>query len=160
MKRSAMPPRRTPLDRRSALRRVALIRTVELARSASPRRRKTTRGEFSPRAKRLMWGRWDGGCIVCGRRLPPKGWTPQHRRARGMGGSGDPVTVSPANGLAVHELPCHRRIEENPLWALVMGYRVPQHGDPVGTAVRGWDGKTYRLTSDGRAVLLRAEESA
>jgi hypothetical protein len=155
-----MPARRSPLDRRSALRRVALIRTVELARSASPRRRKTTRGEFSPRARRLIWGRFDGRCIACGRPLPPKGWTAQHRRARGAGGSLDPVAVSPANGLAVHELPCHRRIEENPLWALVMGYRVPQHGDPVGTAVRGWDGKTYRLTSDGRAVLVRAEEAS
>jgi hypothetical protein len=153
-----MPARRSPLDRRSALRRVALIRTVELARSAVPRRRKTTRGEFSPRMRQRLSSRFDGKCIVCGRPLPPAGWTAQHRLARGMGGTRRAMTA--ANGLAVHELPCHRRIEENPLWALVMGYRVPQHGDPVGTAVRGWDGKTYRLTSDGRAVLVRAEEAS
>lgn len=159
MRKTPLPPRTKPLGRRQALRRSGIVQAVALARSAVPQRRRTPPGEFSARVRLLLWLRWQGLCVVCGRPLPRRGWTAQHRRARGAGGSTDPVTVSVANGLAVHELPCHRRIEDQPVWALSMGYRVPQHGDPAGTAVVTWQGLKVRLTSTGTCVPAQAEET-
>lgn len=148
MRRTALA-RRAPLDRRSALRRVALVHGCALARKAVTPRRKTTRGEFPPRVRLLLWCRWDGLCCVCWRPLPRRGWTAQHRRSRGMGGSYDRLTTSPANGLAVHELPCHRRIEDNPAEALAHGWRVPQGTDPATAPLSLPDGSTVLLRPDG-----------
>jgi hypothetical protein len=53
-----------------------------------------------------------------------------HRRPRGMGGSRDPQTNSPANGILL----CpehHRWIEANRAEALVMGLLVRQIHDPA-----------------------------
>lgn len=133
-----MPQRTKPLDRSSSLRRAALVRHP-----------KTTVGEFSPRVRLLLWLRFAGLCVVCGLPLPRRGWTGQHRRSRGMGGSADPATVGAANGLAVHELPCHRRIEDNPAASLIFGWRVPQGTDPAAVPVRTWDGRWVLLTADG-----------
>lgn len=145
--------RSVPLTRGAALRRARLIRASTAAVVATPRRRRE-RGEFSSRARLLMWLRWGGLCVVCGLPLPRRGWTAQHRRARGTGGTHDPVAASVANGLAVHELPCHRLIEDHPAYAEQMGWRVPQGGDPLGTAVTDWDGRVLRLTADGGHVVL------
>jgi hypothetical protein len=133
-----------------------LVRYTDLSRSSPSRRtrpqqqqRRRERGEFSPRARLLMWLRFDGLCVVDGLLLPPAWWTAQHRRARGAGGTSDPVAASVTSGLAVHEIPCHRRIEDNPAWALSMGYRVPQGIDPAGVPVTTWDGRRVLLKPSG-----------
>lgn len=145
------------LDRSSTLLRAALVRAPAKRRLKPAKRAK---GEFSGRARLLMWLRFAGVCVVCGRELPRKGWTAQHRRARGMGGTHDPVSCSVAAGLAVHELPCHRRIEDNPAWALSMGYRVPQGADPLGWPVTDWLGRVFRLTKDGGASPVPTSEES
>jgi hypothetical protein len=166
VKRTAMPGRRKPLapgrplERTRALRRAAILHGTELARAAAGRRRRPApAGGFSPRVRRLLWRRFAGRCAVCGGDLPAKGWTAQHRRARGIGGSTDPVAAGPANGLAVHELPCHRAIEDKPATALVMGWRVPQGVDPAARPLCLWDGTWVLLTNDGTTVPARPEES-
>lgn len=58
-----------------------------------------------------------------------------HRRPRGMGGSKDPDTGSPANGLWVHPA-CHAKIESNREESLEAGYLVRQGVDPTAVPVK------------------------
>lgn len=148
--RSAPLPAGKPLTRSSALRRAAIVRTTQLARTVRPPRRKTTEGEFSAKVRTVLWMRFGGLCAVCGEPLPVTGWTAQHRRARQMGGSADPITVTAANGIAVHEVPCHRpRIEGNPTTAKRAGWRVPQGTDPATWPLRLWTGERVLLNTGG-----------
>lgn len=100
-----------------------------------------TPGAFSPATRRLIITRDEGACVACGRPCvdPDTGipqvpfYSIQHRRARGMGGSRDPLTDSPANGVvlcgsAVNG--CHGRVESQPVWASSQGLRIPQGADP------------------------------
>jgi hypothetical protein len=97
--------------------------------------------------------RRDGGmCVVTGRQVvDPETLVPfvqyslQHRRARGAGGSKDPVTNSPANLVLVEgtgTTGAHGRIESQREWARRLGYAVPQWQDPatvpVFHRVHGW----------------------
>jgi hypothetical protein len=54
-----------------------------------------------------------------------------------------------ANGVAVHKLPCHRYIEDNPAQALVDGYRIPQGADPQQFDLKLWDGRRVYLNAAG-----------
>jgi hypothetical protein len=146
LSRSPMPARTTPLPRSAPQRRTVPLQAVRTARTAGPAKRA---GAFTATTRRLLWARFAGLCAVCGLPLPLAGWTGQHRRARGTGGSTAADTPSPANGLAVHEVPCHRRIEGYPDWARPLGYRVDQGRDPATVPVRLWDGRTVWLTTDG-----------
>ena len=132
MKRTPAPARRTPL------RRVAMVR-----------RPKIRAGEFPPAVRALLWSRFGGLCAVCWLPLPATGWTGQHRRPRGTGGSHDPVTASVVNGLAVHELPCHRRIESDRTAAEAAGWLVRHPTDPATVPVRLPDGRRVWLEHTG-----------
>ena len=140
--------KRTPLTRRTTLPRGAALRRVALMR-----RPKTRVGEFSPKVRAALWRRWDGLCCVCGDLLPRKGWEAQHRRARAMGGSTDPVTVTAANGLAVHKH-CHRFVEAEPGFATLCGWRVAQGKNPAQVPVRLWNDDWVDLHTDGSHSLI------
>jgi hypothetical protein len=112
------------------------------------------RGEFSPKARELIITRDEGSCVVCGRMVvdtldghPLAEYSIQHRRARGMGGSRDKATVSPANGVvmcghATSPNGCHHTVESRPAWGEARGYRVDQGVNPSHVPVwcvdKGW----------------------
>ena len=84
--------------------------------------------QFTKKTAQVIEQRANGYCEFC---MYPATEEMQihHRRPRGMGGSKDPVTASPANGVWVH-YQCHRAIEENREHSLATGYLVHQHRDP------------------------------
>lgn len=87
-------------------------------------------GAFTAQTRVVILSR-DQCCVACG-----SSWelTIQHRRARGMGGSKDPATRSPANGLALcgsGTTGCHGWTEANPAQATFLGWRVNQWGNPT-----------------------------
>lgn len=163
MKRTAMKPRTTPLPpgkplaRGQAIRRAAIVRTTQLARSVRPRKPKTSVGEFPRKTRALAYSRWDGRCAWDGDWMHPRDFVVQHRRARGAGGSSDPLTVSPANGVAMHRS-CHDYVERNPAEAGVRGFRVAQGSDPRSVSLLLWTGRRVYLT-DGGYVAAEPEES-
>jgi hypothetical protein len=168
MKKTAMPARSAslppgkPLPRGKALRRVGIVRAATLAaagRTLAPKRKGTV-GEFPLKTRRLIFGLFHGRCAWCGDPLPPKWWTAQHRRARGAGGTSDPLAVSAANGLPVHQIPCHEYIESHPTEALHKGFRIPQGSDPRQWPCRIWTGEWGYPTEDGgwRPVAAKTEE--
>ena len=127
------------------------------------------------RAVRAEVIRRDGGmCVVTGRQVvdpdtlvPFVQYSLQHRRARGAGGSKDPVTNSPANLLLVEgtgTTGAHGRIESEREWARRLGYAVPQWRNPVDVPVlhrvHGWSwvGETgYVPLSQGELWLQAGE---
>ena len=72
-----------------------------------------------------------------------------HRRPRGMGGTRQADSASPANGLYVHQK-CHDTIERNRATGLRKGWLVHQNDDPVQIPVRLWYG--WRLLSEDGGV--------
>lgn len=104
--------------------------------------------------------RRDGGqCVVTGQFLvdpdtlvPFLQFSLQHRRARGAGGSKDPVTNSPENLILVEGTATtgvHGRIESDREWARQHGYAVPQWQDPAVMPVRNWQLGWAWPTPDG-----------
>lgn len=98
------------------------------------------------KATRLVVITRDGGCCVaCGLTVadpetgrPYAQFSIQHRRARGMGGTTDPSSSAPTNGLlacGTGVTGCHGRMESEPDWALLKGYRVRQSDDPADVPV-------------------------
>jgi DNA-directed RNA polymerase subunit N (RpoN/RPB10) len=131
LKRSPMPPRTVPL----------------VTRTPMVRRARTRRGEFGPGVRAALPVRFGGRCVCCGQSLGAD-WQGQHRRARGNGGSRDPLTASAANALAMTR-EHHAYAEANPGWALERGYRVPQGTDPATVPVQLWTGQRVLLDHQG-----------
>lgn len=110
------------------------------------------RGEFSAKTRELIITRDEGSCVVCGRMVVDTldyhqlaEYSLQHRRARGMGGSRDKATVSPANGIVLCGSATtghHHMVESRPGWAEQQGYRVDQGVNPSHVPVwcvdKGW----------------------
>ena len=90
----------------------------------------------------------DGRCVRCGEIVadPDSGaplidWSLQHRRARGMGGSKDPVTNSLENLITLcgsATTGCHGDVETNRESGRRFGYAVPQWRDPGVMPVQHW----------------------
>lgn len=81
---------------------------------------------FSPAARRLINDRAEDTCERCGAAAVEQH---HHRRARGAGGSKDPITNTPANAFGVCAS-CHAYIESNRTEALQKGWLVRQGQDP------------------------------
>lgn len=169
MKPGAPLTRRTPLRARAGLQRGGPIARGEGAQRGGrvpqertePRRAvakvarvvRAAGGKFSRPVRDLMFRRCGGLCECCGGPLPEKGWTAQHRRARGMGGTRRTMTA--ADGIAVHDRPCHHEvIEAHPERAAIMGWRVHQADDPETAPLVLPDRRRVLLTIDGRYVDL------
>lgn len=104
---------------------------------------------FSPIARDLIAQREGGRCFRCGTTVLwwPTGnraeavcpYSIHHRRPRGMGGSTDPGTDHPSNGLLLcgtGTTGCHGWVESHRAAALADGYLVPQGADPRRAPVR------------------------
>lgn len=120
-----------------------------------------SRGEFSPATRRQVRERDGGRCVLCGYWLG-EGGTLHHRRARGMGGSRDPLTASPANALLLCMGPttngCHEYVESHRTWALDHGFLVRQGTDPASVAVVVDVRVAWWLGHDGSRRPARADE--
>lgn len=93
-------------------------------------------------------------CQACGSTGP---LNVQHRAARGMGGTRDPLSVAASNlvclcGSGSHG--CHGKAELNPTWAAEQGWRVPTGTVAALHPYRRFDGQLVLLADDWTIRLL------
>lgn len=96
-------------------------------------------------------------CVRCGHQVSDErgvGWSVQHRRPRGSGGSRDPRLNQPANlvilcGSAVTF--CHGEVESNRAASRAYGYLISQHS-PVAPADVPVLVTTYPGSEDGHVL--------
>lgn len=153
------------------LRRTALTRQTQLRRTPMPRRKRALntrkvatssrrRGTGpSTRTKQLVADRAGYCCEICGLSLHDGTYWAEphsfhHRRPRGMGGTRDQASNTPANLLLLcgtGTTGCHGRIERDRSTAYVFGWLVTQGTDPVLTPVWVWrrGERPVRLTVTG-----------
>jgi hypothetical protein len=108
--------------------------------------------EFSPRVRRLVRDRAEGTCECCAIWLPPGYGQLQHRVARGMGGSRNPLLGSAANGLLLCGTPasgCHGLAESRDEDMHQMGMWLRSYEDPLVVPVRLHGQADRWLTLDG-----------
>lgn len=124
-------------------------KTVQLADNA--RKTRGRRTGFDRRTTALILDRDGHACVCCGITVAQAPITIHHRRNRGHGGSTDPVTNGPANGIACC-WPCNGLMEVSAAratearargWKLVMGQ------DPAAVPVVDWAGRTWLLDQHG-----------
>lgn len=156
-----MPNRKTPLKRTTALVASPLKRSMVHAAQAREPKLRPRRRDTSPTARvvALVWQRDEGCCFRCG--VPIRfadrgvGWSLQHRRARGMGGSRRSDTNRPQSLIVLcgsATTGCHGYVESHPIASLGYGWAVSQQHDPLRIAVVHWGHGPVWLTEDG-AVL-------
>lgn len=100
---------------------------------------------FSPKTRRIIHDRANGQCERC------TSWDAtdvHHRRPRGAGGSKDPITNSPANGVLACR-PCHLEIESQRTRAFMDGWLLRQSQDPRNVPVRLYQNRWAFLTAEG-----------
>lgn len=149
--RSKTPLKRgKPLQRRTPLREVSAKRqTAETETSRAPRPTYTGPDRAT---RELVLERDDWHCFCCGRPISGQEYSLQHRDARGMGGSSDPMVNSPANlitllGNALTE--CHGRVEKFHAADNVAGYWLKSGQIPAETPVLHWRYGPVLLGHDG-----------
>lgn len=107
----------------------------------------------SVETRRLVLGRAVHRCERCGRPLSTAlGYSLQHRRARGMGGTRRPDTNDPPNLVAAcgsATTGCHSWMESHPRAAAQFGWRVAQADDPAAVPIVHWRHGWVWLTSEG-----------
>lgn len=106
----------------------------------------------SPAVRELVWERDGGCCVRCGSYGGVHAFPPHqihHRRPRGMGGSRQGDTNSPANLIMLCSA-CHCEVESHRLEALAFGYVVRQGGDDPVTIPISYCGRWVLLTHDGQ----------
>jgi 5-methylcytosine-specific restriction endonuclease McrA len=84
---------------------------------------------FSPETRLNIMLRDDHRCSLCGK-LIDLHYELHHRRPRGSGGSKDPKTNLPSNGVLL-DPSCHRWVESNRELARERGFLVRQGNDPA-----------------------------
>lgn len=126
MKRSGPPARRTPLKRSAG------PKTPPPASKPATGRSRAATGP-SEETRAAVIARAGGICEVCGEK-PTRDYSIHHRRPRGMGGTRNPATNSPANLMYVcgsGTTGCHGRIESERKWAGALGYLLRSGAEPI-----------------------------
>ena len=106
----------------------------------------------SRKTRRLVIDRDGGVCRMCGR----AGTNVHHRRPRGMGGTRDPETNSPANLVLLcgsGTTGCHGWIESHRAEAMAAGWLVSKWADPSTTPIKTSRG-VIRLTDHGTIITI------
>jgi hypothetical protein len=88
------------------------------------------------------------------------GWSAHHRKARGRGGSKDPMKSGIANCLILcgtGTTGCHGWVEKNRAVALEQGYLIPLNAttpeyEPAAVRIKRGGDSWWLLTENGRAV--------
>lgn len=172
MKRTQLS-RYAPLESQSELRRTALNRSPKAGSLAHDRTKRgnapkrPTARDTGPTAKvvALVWRRDEGCCVSCGRQCVfadrSTGWSVQHRRARGMGGTRQPDANQPQNLIVLcgsATTGCHGWVESHREAALLNGWAVKSNSDPLREPVLHWlYGVTY-LHEDGSITPTTKED--
>lgn len=129
-------------------------RTNALRRLPAPRRGHATGPDRATVALVLERDGWS--CTRCGGPTSGergRGWSIQHRRPRGMGGTRRVDANSPANLLTVcgsGTTGCHGVMETDRHVALEHGWLIPQTADPLREPVVLGSGRIVWLTADGQ----------
>lgn len=131
------------LKRTGALRRLALV--------AATTRRETG---FDRRTKALILDRDGHACVCCGLTAAQTRIVCHHRRNRGHGGSKDPVTNGPANGIACCWT-CNDLMESSApraTEARARGWKLTAGQNPLQVPVIDWVGRHWYLDAHGQRV--------
>lgn len=160
--------RRTPLSRASGKRQEAARQAGStftgerkpwrageaLERAVQPRKARRETG-FPREVKEAVRARAAHHCEACGVLVPPGYGNIQHRRARKMGGSRNPIISSIANAVLLCGTPLtgdHGLCEKRDAHMHEMGFWLEEHEDPreVPIMLHGeYGGATVWLTDDG-----------
>jgi hypothetical protein len=134
------------------------MRHLPAGRGGTGQRKATPPGRFSPATKisvRRRAGRgdvFDALCEACAAWLGEQGGEYQHRAARGIGGSRDPI-VNGASGCVLLCHDCHMLAEARDQDMLEMGFWLQNGQDPRTTPIvlHGDAGRGFRfwLAADG-----------
>ncbi|MCW2870256.1 hypothetical protein [Actinacidiphila oryziradicis] len=150
MRRTGLKPGK-PLVRRKSLRQVSAKRQAAQAGTSKAKRPKDTGPDRTTR--QLVLERDCYECFCCGAQVYSQPYSLQHRDARGMGGSSDPLINSPANlitllGTATSDH-CHHRVEQRGVADNVAGYWLKSGQVPADTPVLHWRLGPVLLGHDG-----------
>lgn len=111
-------------------------RSAPIQQSREPKPRRVRDAGFSKSTVGLIIAR-DLGCVRCGAPIRGErgmGWSVQHRRARGNGGSRRPDTNQTQNGLILcgsATTSCHGAVESGRAEAREFGWAIRQSDDPL-----------------------------
>lgn len=143
-----MPPRARPLTRATGLAHTGALRRVAFAvTTARPRRT-----GFGRATKALILDRDGWACVCCGLTVAQVPLTVHHRRNRGAGGSRDPRTNGPANGIACCRS-CNDLMEASAARATearARGWKLVHGQDPHLVPVVDWAGRAWLLDAYGQ----------
>jgi hypothetical protein len=106
----------------------------------------------SDATRQTVLERCGGYCERCGRNLAGVPMSVHHRRARGMGGTTDPVINTVSNLVAICGSGvtfCHGEIESHRTQGYADGWLLHAGQDPAGVPVRLRGGPLVLLTVDG-----------
>lgn len=150
---------RTPFPQPSgpSLRSRAWLRSAPKAGEVvalQPRRQRpaTLAAAFSPQVRQAIRDRAVNACEACAVYLGPGAGQIQHRVARGMGGSRNPVLGSAVNGVLLCGTPasgCHGRAEAREREFHAQGFWLWQYEDPAGVPIMLHGGVMVWLAADG-----------
>ena len=104
------------------------------------------------KTRKLVLARDDYACVCCHVPIWSLPFDLQHRDARGMGGTSNPLANSPINLITLLRR-CHRRVEsrQNPD-DNTKSYWLRMGQDPALTPVTYWDRRVAWLTTTGGLV--------
>jgi hypothetical protein len=141
----------------------------DVTRDVKPARKRPVHTGPTGVTVRLVVDRDRGCCVRCGAAVSGErgvGWSIQHRRSRGNGGTSRPDTNEPQNLILLGgdgTTGCHGWVEHHPIEADTHGWAVPMHGvrsnpllEPVEHALHG----RVFLTADGGHSTERPEVAA
>lgn len=167
MKRSPMPDRRTWMRRKTRLRSTKPLVRQQPLREVSERRAQAAGKPARSRdtgpdrnTRHLVAERDDWRCFCCGTPVLDRPSNLQHRDARGMGGTSDPLTNSPANLITLLGTPttlCHGRVEKRLAGDNAAGYWLKNGQVPAETPVWHWRFGWVLLDHDGGMTLVEGD---
>lgn len=107
---------------------------------------------FTPKTRELVLARDAHTCQWCGRHCYPGDYSLQHRRARGMGGSKNPLARSAGNAVTMcgsGTTGCHGYAEQHRTESASRGFTVAQWQNPHDIPIRDFNGTWWLLREDG-----------
>lgn len=166
---STLPAREKPMSPGKPLARSRLLRPVQasgvpvVVALRAPRAPSSSPAAFTPKVRKLVRERAGNACEACAVYLGPAGGQLQHRVARGMGGSRNPVLGSPANAVLLCGTPatgCHGRCEVRNTEMHANGFWLWQYESPLVVPIMLHGRVTRWLAQDGSYSDMPPQEAA
>ena len=110
----------------------------------------------TPKTRKLVLTRDDYACVCCHTPVFSLPFDLQHRDARGMGGTSNPLANSPVNLITMLRR-CHNRVESRRFPEdNTRGYWLRMGQDPAEVPVTYWNGRRAWLTTTGGLIYEEA----